>query len=326
MEAYEYLEKEWAEFCDVPYTVACASGTAALHLAIEALELPPESKIIVPEFTMVACARAVQMAGLKNWFVDCENNGLMAAIRRFGDSETEAAMPVHVYGRQCQIDYYGRYVIEDLSEAHGVNPHPKTDAACWSFYRNKIIHGEEGGMIAFKDQGAAERARELRSLGFTKEHNFLHRPRGHNYRMSNLHAQAIRKCLSWYPEIAEDRRQIEGWYNEFIPPEWHMPARDAVWVYDLRIPGLTEPQQDSIIKELNSKGIAARHAFKPMSRQPEFAGPYEHLNAHRLSREVLYLPVSPGMTQADVRHAADVLEAAVQAVRRPLAGMGRSSR
>jgi len=326
MEAYEVLEHEWATFCGCPNTVSCSSGTAALHLALEALQLPPGSQVIVPEFTMVACARAVTMAGHVPTFVDCGhyNDGLMDWVKAANamTDKTKAIMAVHVYGRKSPSvgigKDLGRLVIEDLAEAHGVKQHPQTDAACWSFYKNKIVAGEEGGMVAFKDPAHAALARQLRSLGFTDSHDFTHIPRGHNYRMSNAHAQLVLKSLSWYEENVADRRQIEQWYDEYIPRAWHMPARDAVWVYDLRISSMTRDKQNTIVNALNSCGIACRHAFKPMSSQTEYYLNGIHditkLNAYRLSREVIYLPVVPGMAEADVARYAKTLVQAASAV------------
>jgi dTDP-4-amino-4,6-dideoxygalactose transaminase len=96
---------------------------------------------------------------------------------------------------------------------------------------------------------------------------------------------------------------IESWYGRRIPVEWHMPGtREAVWVYDLRLPRCVNGYEtiDSVVKSLNQLGIAARHSFKPMSAQPEYFRIHNRLNAYRLSKEVMYLPVDPGMDEARV--------------------------
>jgi perosamine synthetase len=197
-------------------------------------------------------------------------------------------------------------VIEDLAEAHGLKPHPETDAACWSFYKNKIVAGEEGGMIAFKDPYQASIARQLRNHGFTDAHNFEHIPRGVNARLSNCHAELILKSLREADRNIEKRRQVESWYSKLIPQEYQIDfKREVCWVFDIRIPGLTDSQQDQIVRSLNEQGIAARHAFKPMTSQIEYLNPVsssESLNATKMSREVLYLPVYPDMAEADVQH------------------------
>lgn len=321
MEPYQQLEADFGKFVKNPNVVACSSGTAALHLALEALQLPLGSSVIVPEFTMVACARAVTLAGHKPIFVDCNSELLIDPdlIEGSIETKTRAIMPVHIYGRQCDMNAvhaiaakYGLVVIEDCSEAHGgIEPHYLTEAACWSFYRNKIICGEEGGAIAFKSSEQANIARRLRSLGFTEAHDFVHEPRGHNYRMSNAHASLILKSLAEVDDNLKDRLRVEDWYNDETPDEWRMPYRQVCWVYDVRIPKLSSPDQDVIVKALNVRGVAARHGFKAMSRQPEYMKWYQDLNAHLASREIIYLPVRPTMQREEVQRNMELLRSTV---------------
>lgn len=332
MEPYEELEKRFGEWsgCNNPNTVAVASGTAALHVALEALDLPQGSEIIIPDFTMVACARAAIMAGLRPVFVDCGNDLNLdpLLLKDALSHKTSAVMAVHIYGRQCKMvnihvfaQYHGLKVIEDMAEIHGVAPHPNTDAACWSFYKNKIIAGEEGGMIAFKSQHAEDRARQLRSLGFTPEHDFNHIPRGVNARMSNAHAKLILGSLYNVSENLVRRWQIEYVYIEYVPNEWRMPARNKVWVYDVLCPRGTDTAK--LVKHLNEKGVAARLAFKPMHTQTEFKGKYPMIsvdskntfhgmpNSWDIGSRVIYLPVHPRMTNDQVKYNAETLVAAL---------------
>lgn len=313
-EIYQRLENEFQDFVGMNQgeMVACSSGTAALHLALEALELPLGSKVVMSDFNMIACPRAVTLAGLNPTFVDCNPDDLLIypdpADVAANQENVSSIMPVHIYGRQCDMEWIGQItsranlvVVEDMSEIHGVPPSDASEAACWSFYKNKIIAGEEGGMVWFSDPGMAKIARELRSLGFSDKHDFLHRPRGHNYRMSNCHAQLVLDSLMRFSENNARRNQIEDWYNKYIPLDWQMPLRDAVWVYDLRIPGLCYSRLDSIIRELNGKGIAARHSFKPMTMQQEYFDLKCTPQAHKASQEVLYLPVYPSMEEREVK-------------------------
>lgn len=322
MEPYQRLEVAWAEFngLDPEGMVACSSGTAALHLALEAFRLQAGSEVIMPDFSMIACPRAVVLAGLTPVLVDCgEDLNLDPSLLQDVTNRYSAILSVHTYGRRCEMERIitsngglgWNCFIEDLAEAHGIRPHPQTDAACWSFYRNKVVAGEEGGAVWFKDKEHARLARSLRCLGFTEEHDFRHIPRGHNYRLSNLHAEAIlhgRNGLDHYAMNLKERRDIEAWYEEECPAEWRMPAREVPWVYDLRIPGLGEELQDIVVEELRKAGIAARHGFKPVGSQAEFQrcrmvtngqrDCYES-NARVASREVLYLPLSPGQVRRE---------------------------
>lgn len=320
MELYQRLEQEWAQFnnLDPAGMVVCSSGTAALHLAIEALDLPRCSEVIVPDYTMIACPRAVSMAGMVPVFVDCDEKLLMdSELMRHGvgdckNRNTSAMMPVSVYGRSTYMERLhdiaeprGLSLIEDLAEAHGVEPHHLSDAACWSFYQNKIVAGEEGGAVWFRNKEHADRSRSLRCLGMGMNHDYQHIPRGHNYRMSDVHAELVLQSLWKYDENVEKRRQIEQWYDEMMPRDWRMPHRDAPWVYDVRIPGMIAEQQRHIVVFLRSKGVEARYGFKPMHTQEEYQGcrVVGGKQAEQASREVIYLPLTPTLTRQDIEHA-----------------------
>jgi dTDP-4-amino-4,6-dideoxygalactose transaminase len=325
VEPFQELEQRWAKFngLNPAGMVACSSGTAALHLSLEALRLPPGSEVIVPALTMIACPRAVTLAGLSPVFVDCDEDLLMteeSIYEGIGGGVADywsvlAVMPVHIYGRRCNMDAihecarrFNLRVIEDLAEAHGVRPHPGTDAACWSFYRNKIVAGEEGGAVWFHDPEHAKLARSLRSLGFTDVHDFTHVPRGHNYRMSNAHAELILDSLDKFDGNWAGRGLVEEDCDGECPEEWKMRRRDAPWVYDLRIKGMLATTQDRVVAALKAEGIAARHCFKPMHAMEEYKGCRRVGGdvADVMSREVVYLPLN--LDREQVRRAFEVIK------------------
>jgi pyridoxal phosphate-dependent aminotransferase EpsN len=319
MEPYQALEHDlafWLGGVDAQRVVVCSSGTAALHLALEALEIPKGSNIAIPDYTMVACARAASLADLQPIFVDCGHGLLMDVLAL--DKAMECSRPVysimavHTYGRRCNMDRiierYGGVgqckIIEDMAEVHGLLPHPHTSAACWSFYKNKIVAGEEGGAILFRDREAAGKARELRSLGFDASHDFYHRPRGHNYRLANCLATLISKSLTQFGYNLQQRQQLEAIYDAYCPLAYRMPPREVPWVYDIRMRDMTIDRQYELITRLNQGCIAARHGFKPMTHQleydacPIYTAGSSHLAA-LLSHEIIYLPISPGITTKD---------------------------
>ncbi len=338
MKPHEKLEHEAEKLlCPGMYPVSCSSGTAALHLACEVMEIESEyQEVLVPNFAMVACARAVSLATMEPLFVDVKDDGLISpwhvhdaidnAYDGVGNSNWKpgrkivGAVVVNTYGRRYDVfsfrkatESYNLFLIEDMAECHGVPPSYNADAACWSFYKNKIVAGEEGGLVAFRDKNHADHARKLRCLGFTEDHDFNHIPRGHNYRLADCLAEKILDnrgnrwgCLYEMGENLHRRRDVESFYQEKCPSEWKMPKRDVVWVYDLRIPDMTTDKQNFLVKSLRSQGIEARHGFKPLSRQEEYREKfydshpqYDIRNpvASRLSREVIYLPVHPSMTR-----------------------------
>ena len=231
--------------------------------------------------------------------IDCGDD-LLIACDQLEDVVTErttAIMAVHIYGRRCDMDRIAAFasehrlrIVEDCAESHGVAVHPDTDAACWSFYKNKLVAGQEGGAVAFKDSHHAAIARELRCQGFTAAHDFLHRPRGFNARLSNANADLIRASLENADANIANRRAIEEHYDaeRGYPLQ---PYRAAPWVYDINTHDLSAIER---VKELNARDIPARMAFKAMSEQTEFRGHFRHLNAYRMSRSIYYLPLDSG--------------------------------
>ena len=312
MQPYERLERDlarWAGF-EPENVVACSSGTAALHLALEAMDLPSGSRVIVPDYTMIACPRAVSMAGMVPTFVDCKpdltinEEKVAECIERHdedpNDSRVTAIMAVHVYGRSCDMsaitDIAGKYelwVIEDLAEAHGMPPHPLTDAACYSFYRNKIVAGEEGGAVILTNEDYSHRARMLRSLGFTADHDYTHIPRGHNYRLANTLASLIGASLAQVKTNTAKRWAQYDIWDSACPNAWRMAPPDQPWVYSFRVPGMWPELQTAVVRAVQGMGVEARHGFKPCRRQEEYLSAYDGFEweSDRAAREVVYLPV-----------------------------------
>lgn len=312
---FEKLEENLKKRLGYNHFVACSSGTAALHLALEALALPPASKVIVPDYTMIACARAVVLAGHVPVFVDCDDNlqlsphWLEVAVRR--TRNVQAIMAVHIYGKSCNMDAIAKVakdndlrLIEDLAEAHLLHKHQDTDIGCYSFYHNKLIAGEEGGGLGTENEGYAYRCRQLRCLGFKYSDGvptYDHAPRGHNYRLSNAHAEIINKKLEG-DYLAQRIKLMSSQWQEYASV--FEPTNLAIyhtvnsfWVYPLNIKGMDRNTQIELVKVLNSKhNIAARCGFQPMTKQEEFihAEYCGNGNSWHFSRQVIYLPLDAG--------------------------------
>jgi dTDP-4-amino-4,6-dideoxygalactose transaminase len=267
-------------------------------------------------------------------FVDCDDslNADVELVKQLlnvptfhGARQPAAVLAVHNYGRRVDIDALhdavatharGAFVVEDLAEAHGVRPHPKTEAAAWSFYQNKQTAGEEGGACWFRDPARTTFARALRSQGYTGK-PWMHLPRAVNCRMTNAQATLVLASLRMFEHNNEARWDIFDQYSLACPYEWQMYRPDAPWMFTLRVPGLAQAAQERAVSALQAAGIAARCCFRPMSWQEEFKnctlvrGAAEHVAA-RLSREVIALPIQPGITDRDaVARAFEVLERAL---------------
>ncbi|MBE8521743.1 DegT/DnrJ/EryC1/StrS family aminotransferase [Amycolatopsis sp. H6(2020)] len=299
------FESDFAAYNGVSFGVACSSGTTALTLALRALGIGPGDEVIVPEFTMIASAWAVTYTGATPVFVDCGDdlNIDVSLIEAKITPRTRAIMPVHIYGRRCDMDAimelayeYNLRVVEDSAEAHGVRP--VGDIACFSLFANKIIASGEGGICLTSDARLASQMKHLRGMAFNREHTFLHKKLGYNFRMTNLQAAVATAQVAQLDSILALRSAIEARYDaglRDIPGVRLMPRRDVLWMYDLLC-----SRRDELRDFLAAEGIETRVFFKPMSRQPMYLDPvWPSLRANRFAEEGLYLPTYTSLTEAD---------------------------
>ena len=172
---YQILEEKYAKFTGSKFGISCNSGTSALHLGLLALGVTRGDEVIIPDFTMVACGYAVVYCGATPVFVDCDDTLCIdpSLIEAKITTKTKAIMPVHIYGRLCNVKEIMRIakkhhlkVIEDACEAQGAVYKSKADITCYSFYENKIIHAEEGGMCTTDNKKYAEKMNYLKNMAF----------------------------------------------------------------------------------------------------------------------------------------------------------------
>ncbi|WP_326638701.1 DegT/DnrJ/EryC1/StrS family aminotransferase [Streptosporangium sp. NBC_01755] len=299
------FEEEFAQYNGTAYGVACSSGTTALTLALRALGVGPGDEVLVPEFTMVATAWAVTYTGAVPVFVDCGDdlNIDVSLIEARITPRTKVIMPVHVYGRRCDMDAimklaheYNLRVVEDSAEAHGVRP--VGDIACFSLFANKIISAGEGGVCVTNSEHLAQQMAHLRSMAFSKEHDFIHKKLAYNFRMTNMQAAVALAQLEQIDEILAIRKRIEKHYDsglDGIDGITIMPSRDVLWMYDIRA-----ERREELREFLTDAGIETRPFFQPMSRQPMYFNPdWPALNAARFAADGLYLPTDPGLAESD---------------------------
>lgn len=299
------LEREFAQRNGVEHAVACSSGLGSLMLALRALGIGPGDEVLVPEFTMVATAWAVSYVGATPLFVDCADdlNIDVSLIEQRITPRTKAILPVHVYGRRCDMDAiatlaheYNLNVVEDLAEAHGV---PAVgDIACYSLFANKIITSGEGGICLTGNPRLAAQMAHLRSMAFSDDHSFVHKKFAYNFRMSSMQAAVGIAQLERLDEILAARRSIEQRYDaglRDVPGITLMPPRDVLWMYDVRAEG-----RDELREHLGRRGVETRPFFQPMSRQPGYFDPdWTSLNASRFAADGVYLPTYTDLTEAE---------------------------
>ena len=279
---YKELEKQYSKFVGSKYAVACNSGTSALHLALMAIGIKKGDEVIIPDFTMVACGYAVEYCKAKPVFVDCDNRFCINTklIEEKITPKTKAIMPVHIYGRLCDMKEIIRIakkhklkVIEDACEAQGAVYKSKADITCYSFYQNKIIHAEEGGIATTNNLKYRNRMNYLKNMAFSKEHDYFHKEIGYNYRMPDSQAKLALESLKNYPEENKRRRKLEKQFSPLL----YKKKRDAVWVLDTlyAIPD----------------GYETRKFFKPLSSMPMWGGKCQSPKALHYSKIGKYIKI-----------------------------------
>lgn len=245
------LEEKMAEFLNVPMTVACQSGTAALHLALMECGVQPGDCVIVPTVTFIAAVNPVKYQFASPVFMDCDDSLCMdpEKLRLFCETECEkkadglyrkadgskvkAIVVVHVFGnladmeRIMQIaDQYGLKVIEDATEALGskftegkyAGQYAGTigDFGAYSFNGNKIITTGGGGALTAKDLNAAKHAKYISTQAKDDVHYYIHNEVGYNYRMTNLQGALGVAQMEELPEFIERKQKNYSVYRELL--------------------------------------------------------------------------------------------------------------
>ena len=333
--ALEQFETEFAEYCGVRHAVAVNSGTAALQALVAAAGIGAGDEVLVSASTNIATALAAWHNGAVPIPVDSEAetwNLDLELLPSLITPRTRAIIAVHLYGHPVDMDRLGEIarqhdllLIEDAAQAHGATCRGRKtgglgDAACFSFYANKVITTGEGGMVTTDDDGLAERVRLLRNLAFTKP-RFRHEQAGFNFRMTGLQAALGVAQLGQIDEIIGRKREIARLYNKHLAatPGLKLPAEqpwaeNVYWMYAVVVDTGFGVSRDQLAKRLRADGIDTRTFFCPMNLQPCFSTARTSQIAcpvaERLWNSGLYLPSSLNLTEDTISHICSRVRAA----------------
>ncbi len=332
-ESIPRFEEAFAHYCDCKFAVAVSSGTAALHLAVAALELKPGDEILVSASTNIATALAAYHNNVVPIPVDSERqtwNLDVDLVESLITPKTRAILPVHLFGRAvdmervCEIARtHNLVVIEDCAESHGATfGNRKTgsfgEMGCFSFYANKIITTGEGGMIVTNNAKLAEKLKLLRNLAFTTP-RFRHELAGYNFRMTGYQAaMGLVQCKKIEKVIAEKIR-VAKTYDHFLSKVGglQLPAppkngRHVYWMYGLVVQPEFGITRDELQKRLRDSGVDTRTFFCPMNLQPALQKQpgYRRVEcpvAESLWKTGFYLPSSPTLSEKTIRQITETI-------------------
>ena len=198
----EFSER-FLELTSARYGVFAQNGTLALYLGLRAAGVKHGDEVIVPNFTFIASANAVEMCGAKPVFVDINLEDLQIDITdcdRVLSKKTTAIMPVHLFGMAADMGEVMAYaveknlkVIEDAAQAVGVTwggKHCGTfgDVGCFSFFADKTITMGEGGFVTTNNEKIYKKLLYLRNQGRLNRGSFVHPEMGYNFRITDFQA------------------------------------------------------------------------------------------------------------------------------------------
>ena len=320
----ELFEKQLANYVGRRYGTACTSGTAAIDIAVSALELREGDEVILPSFTIKSCAQALTKLGIKPVLVDCEYDTFNMKIEDIEskiNSNTKAIMIIHMYGLTVDVDRildlakkYNLKVIEDAAHAigqtyKGIQCGSFGDISVFSFYPNKHITTGEGGMVLCDDDKLNERSKSLRNLFFSDQ-RFIHNEIGFNYRMTNLQAALGVAQLENINQIIKKKRWIGETYNSLLKDldMLNLPIKNTkfceniYWVYAITLKDNCSKSAEQVMTKLKELKIGTRPFYYPMHKQPVFnrAGLFlkdKLPNSEKLYKTGFYIPSGLALTE-----------------------------
>ena len=314
----EAFEEEFSSYCESGYAIGLGNGLDALRFALLALGVQPGDEVIVPTHTFIATWLAVTECKAIPVPVEPDEGSFVISaesIEKALTTRTRVVIPVHLYGQPVDLDpilalaaRHGIKVLEDAAQAHGARYKGRRigchgDAVAWSFYPGKNLGAlGDGGAVTTNDPDIAKSIRMLRNYGSRRKYE--HEIEGGNSRLDPLQAAFLRVKLKYLDNWNTERRKIALSYQENLSrfldygiqlpcvPEWSSP----VWhLYVIQC-----SNRNLLRSRLAEFGISTLiHYPQP----PHLQAAYSRLGfaqgafpvAEKLSKEVLSLPIYPGM-------------------------------
>ena len=319
----EQFEHAVAAAVGTAHAAAVSSGTAALHLALLALEIGPGDEVIVPAYTFPATANAVELCGAHAVLVDVDPDTFLldpSAVAAAVTPKTRAVMAVHLFGRPVEWEALQTAVtqevvlVEDAAGALGARYRGTPCgalgvAACLSFHPRKIVTTGEGGAVTTDEAGLDAAVRRLRHHGWATLGE-MPAP-GLNYRLPDLLCAIGIPQLARLEELLVARERVAGWYTERLEHLVGTPAvaegdRHGWQAYVVQL-----DRRDEALAALRDAGIEAQigtwalHRLGPYRAQGGF--PSEFPGADRAFERALALPFATTTTEEEVERVVSVL-------------------
>jgi dTDP-4-amino-4,6-dideoxygalactose transaminase len=315
----EELEAAIAQAVGTAHAAVVSSGTAALHLALLALEIGPGDEVLVPAYTFPATANVVELCGAKAVLVDVDPDTFnldVAGVAAAVTARTRAVLAVHLFGRPVEWEALQTAVpqevalLEDAAGALGASYRGTPCGAlgvagCLSFHPRKIVTTGEGGAVTTDEAALDAAVRRFRHHGWQTPGD-MPAP-GFNYRLPDLLCAIGIPQLARLEQLLSARERVAGWYRErlehlVLTPSAADGDRHGWQAYVVQV-----DRRDEALTALRAAGIEAQigtwalHRLEPYRDQGPFPG------ADRAFERALALPFATTTTEAEVERVAAAL-------------------
>jgi perosamine synthetase len=350
----ERFQRAFAATVHARHALAVNSGTAALHLALEAVGVGAGDEVIIPTYTFAATGEVVTYLGARPVLVDCRPDTLnidVNAIEARLTGRTKAIVPVHIAGQACDMDPIldlararDLFVVEDAAHAlpstyKGRAVGTIGDLTAFSFYATKTITTGEGGMVTTDNDDYAARVRLMTLHGLSGDAWNRYTARGHwrydivdfgyKYNLTDVAAAMGLRQLERMAVFHRRREAIARAYTEaFQDLDTCVPPRDApfgthawhLYVLELNLAALTIGR-DEFLERLRERGVGTSVHFMPLHLHPVYQRMFGYKPGQFPAAEAVFsracsLPIYPAMTDADVAFVIDAVRTTLRQSRR----------
>jgi perosamine synthetase len=319
----EEFERAVAGAVGTAHAAAVSSGTAALHLALLALEIGPGDEVIVPAYTFPATANAVELCGATAVLVEIDPETFLvdtSAVAAAVTERTRAVIAVHLFGRPVEWEALQTAVpqdvvlVEDAAGALGARYRGTPCGAlgvvgCLSFHPRKIVTTGEGGAVTTDEAALDAAVRQLRHHGWAAPGDMA-RP-GFNYRLPDVLCAIGIPQLARLEELLAGRERVAGWYQERLQDLVLVPGvaggdRHGWQAYVVQL-----DRRDDALAALRDAGIEAQIGTWALHRLAAYGAHGPFPGADRAFERALALPFSATTTEAEVERVCGVLTSLV---------------
>ncbi len=327
-EAVTSFERQFADYIGVSECVGCNSGTDALYMALTALNIGQGDEVITTAFTFVATAEVITRVGAKPVFVDIDLDTFNFNLEKIQEAitpQTKAIIPVHLFGQPVDMtglmaiaEAHNLHIIEDCAQATGAEWNGQKVGSighigCFSFFPTKNLGAcGDGGAVTTDDKAIAAKIRMLREHGC--QVRYRHDLTGLNSRLDAIQAAILKIKLRYLDTWNQQRLQAADYYHSLLRsldgiklPSALLGGKSVWNQYTICIEdnsSSTETQRDRLRRSLQTKGIISMVYYAlPLHLQPVYQNlgyqPRQLPVTEQAAREVLSLPMFPGITEAE---------------------------